>query len=55
VKDAGDDIDATDKLAISATVKLTDDGKVTIRSGEGIGVVTNWFACSIGKLQLINA
>jgi cobalt-precorrin-5B (C1)-methyltransferase len=40
VKDAGDDIDATDKLAISATVKLTDDGKVTIRSGKGIGVVT---------------
>ena len=40
VKDAGDDIDATDKLEISATVKLTDDGKVTIRSGKGIGVVT---------------
>ena len=40
VKDAGDDIDATDKLVISATVKLTNDGKVTIRSGEGIGVVT---------------
>jgi cobalt-precorrin-5B (C1)-methyltransferase len=40
VKDAGDDIDATDKLEISATVKLTDDGKVTIKSGKGIGVVT---------------
>ena len=40
VKDAGDDIDATDKLEISATVKLTDDGKVTIKGGEGIGVVT---------------
>jgi cobalt-precorrin-5B (C1)-methyltransferase len=40
VKDAGDDIDATDKLEISATVKLTDDGKVVIRSGEGIGIVT---------------
>jgi cobalt-precorrin-5B (C1)-methyltransferase len=40
VKDAGDDIDATDKLEISATVKLTDDGKVTIRSGRGIGIVT---------------
>ncbi len=40
VKDAGDDIDATDKLEISATVKVTDDGKVTIRSGKGIGVVT---------------
>jgi cobalt-precorrin-5B (C1)-methyltransferase len=40
VKDAGDDIDATDKLEISATVKLTDDGKVTIRSGKGIGIAT---------------
>jgi cobalt-precorrin-5B (C1)-methyltransferase len=41
VKDAGDDIDATDKLEISATVNLTDeDGKITIRSGKGIGVVT---------------
>lgn len=40
VKDAGDDIDATDKLEISATVKLTDDGKVTIHSGRGIGIVT---------------
>jgi cobalt-precorrin-5B (C1)-methyltransferase len=40
VKDAGDDIDATDKLEITATVKLTDDGKVKIRSGKGIGLVT---------------
>jgi cobalt-precorrin-5B (C1)-methyltransferase len=40
VKDAGDDIDATDKLEISATVRLTNDGKVTIKSGKGIGIVT---------------
>jgi cobalt-precorrin-5B (C1)-methyltransferase len=40
VKDAGQDIDATDKMEIIATVKLTNDGKITIRSGEGIGVVT---------------
>jgi cobalt-precorrin-5B (C1)-methyltransferase len=40
VKDAGDDIDATDKLEISAIVKLTEDGKVIIRSGTGIGIVT---------------
>lgn len=40
VKDAGDDIDATDKIEISATVRLTDDGKVTIKSGKGIGMVT---------------
>ena len=40
VKDAGQDIDATDKMDITATVKLTDDGKITIKSGEGVGVVT---------------
>jgi cobalt-precorrin-5B (C1)-methyltransferase len=40
VKDAGDDIDATDKLEITATVKLTDVGKIIIRSGKGIGIVT---------------
>lgn len=40
VKDAGDDIDATDKLEISATAKLTDDAKIVLRSGKGIGVVT---------------
>lgn len=40
VKDAGQDIDATDKMEIVATIKLTDDGKITIKSGEGIGKVT---------------
>ena len=40
VKDAGQDIDATDKMEITATVKLTEDGKITIKSGEGVGVVT---------------
>ena len=40
VKDAGQDIDATDKMEITATVKITDDGKITIKSGVGIGVVT---------------
>jgi cobalt-precorrin-5B (C1)-methyltransferase len=40
IKDAGQDIDATDKMEITATVKLTDDGKVTIKSGRGIGKVT---------------
>jgi cobalt-precorrin-5B (C1)-methyltransferase len=40
VKDAGDDIDATDKIEIFATVKLTSDGKVTIKSGKGVGKVT---------------
>jgi cobalt-precorrin-5B (C1)-methyltransferase len=40
IKDAGQDIDATDKMEITATVKLTDDGKVTIKSGVGIGKVT---------------
>ena len=40
IKDAGEDIDATDKMEITATVRLTDDGKITIISGAGIGVVT---------------
>ncbi len=40
VKDAGQDIDATDEMEITATVKLTDDGVITIKSGLGIGVVT---------------
>jgi cobalt-precorrin-5B (C1)-methyltransferase len=40
VKDAGQDIDATDKMEITATVKLTNDGKITIKSGVGIGKVT---------------
>jgi cobalt-precorrin-5B (C1)-methyltransferase len=40
VKDAGEDIDVTDKMDITATVKLTNDGKVTIKSGVGIGKVT---------------
>jgi cobalt-precorrin-5B (C1)-methyltransferase len=40
VKDAGQDIDATDKMEIIATVKITNDGKVTIKSGVGVGVVT---------------
>ena len=40
VKDAGQDIDVTDKMEITATVKLTDDGKITIKSGVGVGKVT---------------
>jgi cobalt-precorrin-5B (C1)-methyltransferase len=40
VKDAGQDSDATDKMEIVATVKITDDGKVTIKSGMGVGIVT---------------
>ena len=40
VKDAGDDIDATDKIEIHATVKLTSDGKVAVKSGKGVGKVT---------------
>ena len=40
VKDAGQDIDVTDKMEITATVKLTNDGKITIKSGVGVGKVT---------------
>jgi len=40
IKNAGEDIDVTDKMEISATVKLTDDGKIRIMGGKGIGTVT---------------
>ncbi|MCL2134522.1 MAG: cobalt-precorrin-5B (C(1))-methyltransferase CbiD [Candidatus Bathyarchaeota archaeon] len=40
IKDAGQDIDATDKMEIVASVRLTNDGKIVIRSGIGVGVVT---------------
>jgi cobalt-precorrin-5B (C1)-methyltransferase len=40
VKDAGEDIDVTDGIDITANVQLTDDGKITITSGEGVGKVT---------------
>lgn len=40
VKDAGDDVDVTDKLEISATVRLTDDGKIIVKGDKGVGVVT---------------
>ncbi|HDQ05816.1 MAG TPA: cobalamin biosynthesis protein CbiD, partial [Candidatus Bathyarchaeota archaeon] len=40
IKNAGEDIDVTDKMEISATVKLTDDSKIRIRGGKGVGTVT---------------
>lgn len=40
IKDSGEDVDVTDKLEISATVRLTDDGKITIKGSKGIGTVT---------------
>jgi cobalt-precorrin-5B (C1)-methyltransferase len=40
IKDAGQDIDATDKMEIIATVKITNDTKIVIKSGVGVGVVT---------------
>lgn len=40
VKDAGDDIDVTDKLEIHAAVRLTADGKITVKGAAGVGVVT---------------
>lgn len=40
VKDSGQDIDVTDKMEISAKVTLTNNGKIIIKAGEGIGVVT---------------
>jgi cobalt-precorrin-5B (C1)-methyltransferase len=40
MKNAGDDVDVTDEMEISATVKLTDDNEVRIIGGEGVGRVT---------------
>ncbi|MDR2707147.1 MAG: cobalt-precorrin-5B (C(1))-methyltransferase CbiD [Nitrososphaerota archaeon] len=40
VKDAGQDIDATDKMEIVASVKIVDDEKIVVTSGVGVGVVT---------------
>jgi cobalt-precorrin-5B (C1)-methyltransferase len=40
VKDAGQDIDSTDKMEIIANVKIVDDEKVIVTSGVGVGVVT---------------
>lgn len=40
VKDSGDDVDVTDGLNIMATVRVTDDGKLAIKGGEGVGIVT---------------
>lgn len=39
-KDAGDDIDVTDKLLICARVTLTPDDAIAVTGGEGIGLVT---------------
>ena len=39
-KDAGDDPDVTDGILIYASVVLTQDKKITVQGGEGVGVVT---------------
>ena len=39
-KDAGDDPDVTDKALIKVSVSFDSESEVTIRGGEGIGVVT---------------
>lgn len=40
VKDAGEDVDVTHGIEIKATVQLTNDNKVIIKSGNGVGKVT---------------
>jgi cobalt-precorrin-5B (C1)-methyltransferase len=40
IKDAGEDIDATNKMEITATIKLTENAEIVIKSGKGIGKVT---------------
>jgi cobalt-precorrin-5B (C1)-methyltransferase len=39
-KDAGDDPDVTDGCLVTATVEWSENGEVTYRAGEGVGVVT---------------
>ncbi|MBA1334353.1 MAG: Cobalt-precorrin-5B (C1)-methyltransferase [Firmicutes bacterium] len=40
VKDGGDDPDVTTGLRIFARAELTDDGRIVVKAGEGIGTVT---------------
>ncbi|MDI9644546.1 MAG: cobalt-precorrin-5B (C(1))-methyltransferase CbiD [Candidatus Verstraetearchaeota archaeon] len=40
VKDAGDDVDATNKIEISAKVRMTSGSEITVRGGKGVGKVT---------------
>jgi len=40
VKDAGEDVDVTNGIDITATVKLRDDDQIVIKGGEGVGKVT---------------
>jgi cobalamin biosynthesis protein cbiD len=40
IKDAGDDPDVTDGHEVCATIRLTDNGVVTIKGGKGVGIVT---------------
>lgn len=39
-KDAGDDPDITNGILIGANVKITDDPKIVIKRGKGVGIVT---------------
>lgn len=45
VKDAGDDPDITDGISVFVEVGLNDSATVTIRGGEGIGIVTKEGLC----------
>ncbi|QRO00201.1 cobalt-precorrin-5B (C(1))-methyltransferase [Archangium violaceum] len=40
IKDAGDDPDCTHGAELIAEVRLTDDGRVVLERGEGVGIVT---------------
>ncbi len=40
VKDAGEDVDVTHGIDITATVQLTDDKEIVIKSSKGVGKVT---------------
>lgn len=40
IKDAGDDVDVTNGMDITATVQLTDYGTIVVKSDKGVGIVT---------------
>ncbi|MDP3731977.1 MAG: cobalt-precorrin-5B (C(1))-methyltransferase CbiD [Candidatus Omnitrophota bacterium] len=53
VKDAGDDPDVTDGAKIYARVKYSDKKGISIRGGEGVGVVTKpGLAVSVGEYAI---
>jgi len=54
IKDAGDDPDITDKAKVFCEVRITDRKEITIKGGQGVGVVTKpGLAIPVVRVQLI--